>query len=318
MSTECDSGLEQEDQSQYKKGGYHPTEIGDLLLNRYLIKKKIGWGQFSTVWLCFDSETNSYVALKIQKSALYYTNAAEAEIDILQNTMKNSDDPNWIPLLSNNKKTYIVNLLNTFTHRGPNGRHVCMIFEILGISLLEVIKIYEYKGIPIELCRSFFAQILSGLDYLHRFNGVIHTDLKPENILIELAKIQVQELLNLGEIKTQIKRKVQKIEDIPKPLLINTLLPEEKLKKILKKKRYRKKKQEQRSIVVNASYSPQKKKKRKINQKELFFTKQLNIKIVDFGNAVYSSSLCNNEIQTRQYRAPEVILGNNYTTAADI
>jgi hypothetical protein len=36
-------------------GGYHPVEVGDTYRNgRYLVLKKLGWGHFSTVWLCWD------------------------------------------------------------------------------------------------------------------------------------------------------------------------------------------------------------------------------------------------------------------------
>jgi len=36
-------------------------------------------------------------------------------------------------------------------HTGPNGNHYVMAFEILGVNLLEIIKRYEYKGVPIPL-----------------------------------------------------------------------------------------------------------------------------------------------------------------------
>ena len=35
-------------------GGYHPVKIGDLFHNRYHVVRKLGWGHFSTVWLCWD------------------------------------------------------------------------------------------------------------------------------------------------------------------------------------------------------------------------------------------------------------------------
>lgn len=28
-----------------------------------------------------------------------------------------------------------------------------MVFEILGVNVLEIIKRYDYKGIPLEICR---------------------------------------------------------------------------------------------------------------------------------------------------------------------
>jgi len=42
-------------------GGYHPVQIGDLFKNRYYTIRKLGWGYFSTVWLCWDLEYVSFV-----------------------------------------------------------------------------------------------------------------------------------------------------------------------------------------------------------------------------------------------------------------
>jgi serine/threonine-protein kinase SRPK3 len=38
-------------------------------------------------------------------------------------------------------------------YNGPNGKHFIMVFEILGVNLLEIMKRYDYKGIPIPLVR---------------------------------------------------------------------------------------------------------------------------------------------------------------------
>lgn len=43
-----------EDINKYKFGGYHPLSIFDVLLDRYSAILKLGFGTFSTVWLCWD------------------------------------------------------------------------------------------------------------------------------------------------------------------------------------------------------------------------------------------------------------------------
>lgn len=41
--------------TRYRKGGYHPTHIGDVLKDgRYKITHKLGWGGYATVWLAKD------------------------------------------------------------------------------------------------------------------------------------------------------------------------------------------------------------------------------------------------------------------------
>jgi serine/threonine-protein kinase SRPK3 len=62
-------------------------------------------------------------------------------------------------ILKNDKSVFtredchVVQLLNAFIYKGPYGNHFCMVFEILGVNLLEVIKKYEYHGCPMNLCR---------------------------------------------------------------------------------------------------------------------------------------------------------------------
>ena len=39
--------------------------LGEVLINRYVILQKLGWGHFSTVWLARDTAYDSFVALKV-------------------------------------------------------------------------------------------------------------------------------------------------------------------------------------------------------------------------------------------------------------
>jgi serine/threonine-protein kinase SRPK3 len=73
-----------------------------------------------------------------------------------------------------------------------------MVFEILGVNLLEIMKRYDYKGIPLPLVRRMAKQVLIGLDYLHRVCRIIHTDLKPENVIVSLTRSELQEIMQSG------------------------------------------------------------------------------------------------------------------------
>jgi hypothetical protein len=41
-------------QHRYAPGGYHPVRIGDTFEDRYVVLRKLGFGQYSTVWLAKD------------------------------------------------------------------------------------------------------------------------------------------------------------------------------------------------------------------------------------------------------------------------
>lgn len=189
--------------------------------------QKLGWGHFSTVWLAKDLKYNTYVAMKVQKSAQHYLEAAYDEVEILQELEKHNYDPDWEQSVKvywkdnperirtgiERDHSQVVQLLNSFIHHGPNGKHFCMVFEIMGVTLLEIIKRYNYKGIPIPFVRIIAKQILIGLDFLHRMCGIIHTDLKPENVLVCLNSEELKEINETGYLDISKRKKNQKNEN---------------------------------------------------------------------------------------------------------
>lgn len=68
-------------------------------MQRYVIIQKLGWGHFSSVWLARDFKFDTYVALKIQRSASHYLEAAYDEVEILQKVSRNVSHPEWIKTL---------------------------------------------------------------------------------------------------------------------------------------------------------------------------------------------------------------------------
>ena len=77
-----------------------------------------------------------------------------------------------------------------------------MVFEILGVNLLEIIKRYDYQGIPLSICRKMAKQILIGLHYLHEYCHIIHTDLKPENVMVCLDREELNQIIEKGQLQS--------------------------------------------------------------------------------------------------------------------
>uniref|UniRef100_A0A8C2ZY43 non-specific serine/threonine protein kinase n=1 Tax=Cyclopterus lumpus TaxID=8103 RepID=A0A8C2ZY43_CYCLU len=177
---------EQEDPSDYCKGGYYPVKIGDLFNGRYHVVRKLGWGHFSTVWLCWDLQRKRFVALKVVKSAPHYTETAVDEIKLLR-CVRDSDP-------SDPYRETIVQLIDDFKISGVNGIHVCMVLEVLGHQLLKWIIKSNYMGLPLICVKTIIRQVLQGLDYLHTKCKIIHTDLKPENILLDVDEVYIRRL----------------------------------------------------------------------------------------------------------------------------
>ncbi len=66
------------------------------------------------MWLAHDTQTKNFVALKIQKSAKNYTEAAQDEIKLLQE----------MALHDEKKSQGIIHLLDNFVISGPNGKRM--------------------------------------------------------------------------------------------------------------------------------------------------------------------------------------------------
>lgn len=194
----------EEDLKDYVPGGYHPCYIGENYKNnKYTLVRKLGWGHFSTVWLAKDNDRNCHVAMKIVRSAKHYTETAVDEIKLLDK-VTTSD-------LNHPGHQHVIQLLDTFTHKGPNGVHVVMVFEVLGENLLGLIRRYKHRGIPIVFVKQIAKQLLSALDFLHRRCGVIHTDLKPENVLIEIGDVeQIVRMVEEEEHQAKRQKKLQR------------------------------------------------------------------------------------------------------------
>ncbi|PVH17461.1 uncharacterized protein CXQ87_000347 [Candidozyma duobushaemuli] len=194
----------EEDLKDYVPGGYHTCHIGETYKNKkYTLVRKLGWGHFSTVWLARDNDKQCHVAMKIVRSAKQYTDTAVDEIKLLDKvTTSDTHHPGH---------EHVIQLLDTFSHEGPNGVHVCMVFEVLGENLLGLIRRYKHKGIPVVFVKQIAKQLLSALDFLHRRCGVIHTDIKPENVLIEIGDVeQIVRMVEQEEQHAKLQRKLSR------------------------------------------------------------------------------------------------------------
>lgn len=330
----------EEDLEDYCKGGYHPVKIGEKYKDgRYIIIRKLGWGHFSTVWLAKDNVNDCYVALKIVRSASHYTETALDEIKLLKRI--NTANP------CHPGAAHIVSLLDQFEHQGPNGTHICMIFEVLGENLLSLIKKYDYRGIPIPLVKQITKQVLLGLDYLHRDCGIIHTDLKPENVLICInSEEAIAQVTNTSQASPQSDDpNIEKLRHNPiitnsQPLTNSCILSykrdvsmhdsEERSsnEEFFKKKDLnfnedninKSNKDDDESLekdISGISLETNIEKQSITPSSSPDNTNYINVKIADLGNACWTHHHFTDDIQTRQYRSPEVLLGAKWGASTD-
>jgi len=146
-----------------------------------------------------------------------------------------------------NGESHCVNIIKDLLFVKNNVKYCGLVFELLGLSLYEYIKMNSFMGFNIVQIQKIAYQLLQGINFIHKIN-IIHTDLKPENILF-------------------VNSEYDKIFYFPK----------------------------------NVKYG---------NNLFYYNIKKTDIKIIDFGSAIKMDKNKNSYgiINTRQYRAPEVIL----------
>ncbi|XBH94139.1 hypothetical protein VPH35_084972 [Triticum aestivum] len=291
--SEDDEEEDEEGAEGYRKGGYHAARPGDRFAGgRFVAQRKLGWGNFSTVWLAYDTLLSRFVALKIQKSARDYAHAALHEIELLSAAAKG--DP------TNSK--CVIQLLDHFKHAGPNGKHICLVTEFLGDSLLRLIRYNRNKGIGLSRVREICRSVLTGLDYMHRELAIIHTDLKPENVLL---------VSTINPSKDPVRSRLTPILKRPEGNQYRTP-PISFSEKMLKTRARRAVAKILQRRVSLGGFTADMVKERSLDGISM------KCKIVDFGNACWADQQGDGVIQTRQYRAPEVIIGSGYSYSADM
>lgn len=96
--------------------------------------------------------------------------------------------------------SHLCTKLDSFLFDGPNGTHLCLVFEPLGRSFEEVIDVCgraatqaEYKpgkyatgNWSVRTGRESCRQLVLGLDYLHS-HKIMHRDVQPGNVMLALT-----------------------------------------------------------------------------------------------------------------------------------
>lgn len=171
-----ESSVDEENQDSYGPGGYCPVQPKQQI-GAYCIEKKLGYGQFATVW-----KTSCGKAIKICRADEQYANMIQKEVNILKAIQKAPS---------------CVQLLDDFVHESDNGKHKTIVMELHGMDLYRLTQMHRHAEVhlPLAVSKSIIRQVLEGLQFLESHN-ILHTDIKPENILV---KQHVQEPLTLDD-----------------------------------------------------------------------------------------------------------------------
>lgn len=153
-----------------KEGHFIPRNGEFLGGGRYVIRGLLGQGTFGKVVECEDlQKPNTLVAVKVIRAVQKYRDASKVEIKVLRR-LREADPQN----VHN-----CIHMMDCFDDRN----HICIVTELLSVSVFDFLKANSYAPFPDRHIQSFARQLLDSVAFLHDLH-LVHTDLKPENILL--------------------------------------------------------------------------------------------------------------------------------------
>jgi non-specific serine/threonine protein kinase len=178
------SPIEEETLPHYKAAHYYPVRIGDVYHTRYEVAGKLGYGAYSTSWLCKDLQcatpspinprralashefrSKNYRVLKVSTSLPDYPTATDRELRAYEHLAKiDSSHPG---------QSLIRELYDSFDLQSPGSTHRCLVLQPMNMTLLEMMRMNP-RPFDLPLLKMTVKRLLLALDFLHAEAEVIH------------------------------------------------------------------------------------------------------------------------------------------------
>ena len=251
----------------------------------YKILSALGGGSFGKVFRCIHIATNQERAVKEIK-----LNNTKEEKGVIEDKIFKE-----VELLAQLDHPHIMKIFEYF--KDESSFYIAM-------ELLEGGDLYDYitkiKSFTEKDAAIIMSQLLSAVNYLHS-KGIVHRDIKPENIAVEIP-LEIERNPNKQRSKKETKQiKLPKSRDISSKRLI--VIDSNKLN----------------SPKLTNNFKNGKRNSIPTTGKKILNSKDINIKLLDFGASCYFSKnrVLTVKAGTPYYIAPEVIK-KEYNNKCDI
>ena len=289
--------------------------------NKYILIKRIGYGSYSSVWVAYklNDNSNHFYAIKIHNTEDIKEGLKEIQI---YTKFKKLCIPNIIKCVDQ----FVI----TKTIKKGESKHICIVLDLLACSLYDLLKSDKYaKGLHIDSVINITKQILESLNILHN-NDIIHTDIKPENILLNGITFENKKILDdikkkngIKSIKKYIEKNIELFTDSDDDYSSSEMSYSDSDISDCSEKQF----EDQISLLnfdsenseliysSNDEYIDNSKTPILLDTK---YIENPNIVLTDLGTCLSKDERKRKSIQTKYYKAPEVLLKIGYDTKADI
>jgi serine/threonine protein kinase len=290
------------------------------LNDKYVLIDKIGAGTFSAVWLAICIKNMELYAIKIQHLSNY--DDGEKEAKFLTKIMESGGCDN-LPKL--------VEYFNVENPEDTDYVNICMVMNLCIGSVYQLMSRAGFSdGYNIKVANKIIYDVMKANYFLNKMR-YIHTDIKPENVLIEGLNILFSEFRehvknseNINETMLNL-YKSMKLDKLPK----NTTIYKDKKSEFRQKKKAIFKNYSKQMIAkfkeICNKYTDEKDNtldpnyyKKTFNMPHQYDLSKCNYILSDFGTVKSFDRDNTDVIQTRYYRAPEVLLECKWDYRADI
>ncbi|KAL4917872.1 kinase-like domain-containing protein [Aspergillus aurantiobrunneus] len=165
--------IEEECLPDYLASRYYPTQIGEVIKDRYQVVGKLGHGVTSTP-------------------------PADNEIEIYKRINRHSKHPG---------RRAIRSLVDSFSINGPEDTHQCLVHPPLFESMWDFLHRNPVKRLPTVIVALTIRQLFLALVYLHTECQIIHTDLKPDNMMFQVVDDSIFTAFEEEELQSPSPRK---------------------------------------------------------------------------------------------------------------
>ncbi|GAB0134673.1 hypothetical protein EsDP_00003034 [Epichloe bromicola] len=348
----AENTADEEDSEDYCKGGYHPVQVGEKFKDgKYTVVRKLGWGHFSTVWLSRDNSNGKHVALKVVRSAAHYTETAIDEIKLLNRIVQAKPDhpgrKHVVSLLDSfeHKGPHGTHVCMVFEVLGENLLGLIKRWNHRGIPMPLVKQITKQVLLGLDYLHRECGIIHTDL----KPENVLIEIGDVEQIVKKVVKPEPAEKENNRNGRRRRRTLITGSQPLPSPLnttfnhsnlcpggatpSVGTVFEQGAAGKTggdsSPKSTEESQKQRERTADIltrevsgisldksSGGSSASTGEKRKAEDAHSFDV--ISVKIADLGNACWVNHHFTNDIQTRQYRSPEVILGSKWGASTDV